>query len=88
MIWKILDAVSKLLVPIAIAYFAYVQNSTVTVIQRRQQERGFDLALVSLVWPSLTDGDAEERTSALTLVETFNPELRRRLVEAVIRGPG
>ncbi len=88
MIWKVLDIASKMLVPIAIAYFAYAQNSTVTLIQTQQQERGLDLTLVSLVWPSLIGGDVDERTSALALVETFNPELKRRLVEAVIRDPG
>jgi len=83
-IWKILDVVAKLLIPIAIGYFAHVQTS----IQIQQRERSLDLTLVSVAWPSLISGNVDQRISVLSLIETFNPELRDRLIETVIRDPG
>jgi hypothetical protein len=85
---KVGDLIAKLLVPGAIAWFGYKQSATIHDVQKAQTERALDQTLAAVVYRTLIEGDADQRTSALSFVEIFSPELRKLLANAVVRDPG
>jgi hypothetical protein len=81
--WNLADIAVKLLIPLAVAYFAWVQNDIAIRNQSTQQDRSVELKLVEIAWTSLTSEDQTEKSSALNLVRTLRPELAAKLASSV-----
>jgi len=92
--WKLVEAVSKIGVPLGIAALVYGQTMSIASLERENrhsellqretyQETSIDLELTKLVLQRLLDGSEQQRAQALDLVETFRPQLRLRLAQVI-----
>jgi hypothetical protein len=78
--WKIADLVAKLLIPVAVAYFAWVQNDAAIRSERTHQEVASELKLLEIAWTSLMSEDPAKKNLALDLLRTMQPELAGNLM--------
>ncbi len=93
------DLVIKLLVPVAIAYFAYTQNESqeknlqelqnaslrIQDANLRIQKISTNIQLINIVWSDITSGNELQKMNGLALLESFEPELKILITNALKR---
>ena len=81
--WKIIDAVSKILILLVLGLIAWNQNNFSIELQKAQQHRDTQLKLIEITWNSLIGENEQSKTISLKLLRSLDPDIALSIASAV-----
>lgn len=82
-IWKIIDAASKILIPIVLGIIAWNQNNFSIELQKAQQQRDTQLKLIEITWNSLIGDNERSKNISLSLLRSVDAEIAVSIASAI-----
>jgi hypothetical protein len=81
--WKIIDAIAKIGIPIAIAFFAYMQHCTSQKYQESQDKMSTKIKLLDIAFTSLSGQEEKKKSVALKIIRQLDEDFAIQ-IEAVV----